>query len=89
MFKLSRRFVKSFAFVVAVPLSFLPGNAAQAQRARPSNPPAVAAPTVVGASGESVVRFYTGVVPRNHRIQRRLCRARILSRSVSFQERLL
>jgi hypothetical protein len=69
MFKLSRRFVKSFAFVVAVPLSFLPGNAAQAQRARPSNPPAVAAPTVVGASGESVVRFYTGVVPRNHRIQ--------------------
>ncbi len=66
MFKPSRRFVTCFAFVVAVPLSFLPGNAAQAQRSRPS---VVAPPTVVGASGESLVQFYTGVLPRNQRIQ--------------------
>ena len=66
MFKPSRRFVIGFAFVAAVPLSLLPSNPAQAQRARPS---VVAAPTVVGSSGESVVRFYTGVLPRNQRIQ--------------------
>jgi hypothetical protein len=66
MFRPSRRIVTSLAFAFVVPLSFLPGNAAQAQRARPS---AVAAPTVVGASGESVVSFYTGVIPRNQRIQ--------------------
>jgi hypothetical protein len=44
MLKLSRRFVASFA-LFAVPLSFFPGDAAQAQRVRPSNPPVVAAPT--------------------------------------------
>ena len=66
MFKPARFFVTSVAFAVAVPLGVLPGSTAQAQRARPS---AVAAPTVVGASGESVVRFYTGVLPRNQRIQ--------------------
>jgi hypothetical protein len=69
MFKPSRRFVTSFVFLAAVPLSFLSGNAAQAQRVRPSNPPLIAAPTVVGASGESLVQFYTGVIPRNQRIQ--------------------
>jgi hypothetical protein len=66
MFKPSRRFFTSLAFAFVVPLTFLPGNSAQAQRARPS---AVAPPTVVGASGESVVSFYTGVIPRNQRIQ--------------------
>ncbi len=69
MFKPSRRLVTTLAFVVAVPLSLLPASAAQAQRSRPAAPPTIAAPTVIGASGETRVNFYTGVVPRNIRIQ--------------------
>ncbi len=67
MFKPSRRFVVSLAFVVAGPLSLLPVSTAQAQRARAVT--TVPVPTIVGASGESTIRFYTGVIPRNQRIQ--------------------
>jgi hypothetical protein len=65
------RLVTSLAFVVAVPLSLVPANTAQAQssRNRPPAPSTVAAPTVAGASGETFVQFYTLPLARNIRLQ--------------------
>ena len=70
MLKLGRMAVTLAA--VVVPLSLLSANAAQAQSSRNTKPPApstVAAPTIVGASGETLVQFYTFPLPRNIRLE--------------------
>ena len=72
MFKPLPRLVATLTFVVAVPLSLVSANAAQAQSTRTTKPPApssVAVPIVVGASGETLVQFYTFPLARNIRLQ--------------------
>lgn len=64
--------VATFTFAVAVPFSLVSSNTAQAQNSRNTKPPAtttVAAPTVVGVFGETLVQFNTLPPARNIRLQ--------------------
>ncbi len=78
MFKPSRRLLAGAAIAVALPLSFLPTGAAQAQRSRNTTPPAptvIPVPTVIGSFGEGRVQFFTSVLPRGRAIQAELVSA--------------